>query len=206
MTKGRKAGEPAKSASDFVDLISGRIGKITALVVAIGSLAVGALTQWEKVIDKLVEAGVYTRPSCVLVYPLVFPATVKYSEWDSMKMKLKGRNNCSTSPGLYVTFVRRSTSEPRFVLRVPHEDLPECKGLAPLQVPKCWDPKKPIRNGKGDWEWDVLAPPLTRLSDPRRTEKVSLTWAVYDFDAPTKPAIRVDSAEIEVQNDAESAS
>jgi hypothetical protein len=198
--------EPTKSAFDFVDLITGRIGKITGLVVAIGGLAVGALTQSEQILNKLTALGLYTPPPCAQVDPLIIPATVKYSEWDNMKIKLKGRNNCLTSLGLYVTFVRRTASEPRYVLRVPHDDLPECKGLAPLQEPKCWDPKKPISIAKGDWEWDVLPPPLRQLSDPRRIEKISMTWAVYDFDAPTKPPIRVDTATIEVHNDAGNAS
>jgi hypothetical protein len=206
MTERKNRVEPTKSAFDFVDLITGRIGKITALVVAIGSLAVGALTQWETFIGKLVEMGLYTRPPCVQVNPLMIPATVKYSEWDNMKIQLKGRTNCSTPLGLYVTFVRRTASEPRFVLRVPHEDLPECKGLAPLQEPKCWDPRKPISIGKGDWEWDVRPPPLAQLSDPRRIEKISMTWAVHDYDAPTKPPIRVDTATIEVHSEAGSAS
>ena len=206
MTPRKKDTEPTKGAFDFVDLITGRIGKITALVTAIGGLALLILTQSEQILNKLTALGLYTPPPCAQVDPLIIPATVKYSEWDNMKIKLKGRNNCLTSLGLYVTFVRRTASEPRYVLRVPHDDLPECKGLAPLQEPKCWDPKKPISIAKGDWEWDVLPPPLRQLSDPRRIEKISMTWAVYDFDAPTKPPIRVDTATIEVHNDAGNAS
>jgi hypothetical protein len=206
MTERKQKVEPTKSAFDFVDLITGRIGKIAGLVGAIGGLAVLILHQSEQILGVLEALHLYTRPPCVQVDPLMIPATVKYSEWDNMKIKLKGRNNCSTSLGLYVTFVRRTTSEPRFVLRVPHDDLPECKGLAPLQEPKCWDPKKPVSIAKGDWEWDVLPPPLRQLSDPHRIEKISMTWAVHDFDAPTKPPIRVDTATIEVHNDAGNAS
>jgi hypothetical protein len=185
----------------FVEVLTGRIGKITGLVTTIGGLALLILTQSEQILNKLTALRLYTPLPCVQVEPLMVPATVKYSEWDRMKLKLKGRNNCSAPLGLFVTFVPRSVSEARFVVRVPHEDLPECKGRAPLE-PKCWDPKKPVSSGKGDWEWEVLPPPLAQLSDPRRIEKISITWYVYDYDAPTKPAIRVDSATIEVHNDA----
>jgi hypothetical protein len=78
--------------------------------------------------------------------------------------------------------------------------LPECKGRAP-QEPRCWDPKKPVSSGKGNWEWEVLPPPLAQLSDPRRIEKISITWYVYDYDAPTKSAILVGNSTIEVHNE-----
>jgi len=200
MTPRKEDTEPTKSAFDLVDLITGRIGKITALLTAIGGFVLLILTQSEQVLNKLTALGLYTPLSCVQVEPLMIPATVKYSEWESMKLKLKGRNNCSTPFGLFVTFVPRSASETGFVVRVPHEDLPECKGRTP-QEPICWDPKKPVSSGKGDWEWEVLPPRLARMSDPRRIEKISITWYVYDYDAPTKPAIRVGSATIEVHND-----
>ncbi len=200
MTRRKEDTGPTKGAFDFVDLITGRIGKITALLTAIGGLVLLILTQSEQVLNKLTAMSLYTPLACVQVEPLMIPATVKYSEWESMKLKLKGRNNCSTPFGLFVTFVPRSASETGFVVRVPHEDLPECKGRAP-QEPRCWDPKKPVSSGKGDWEWEVLPPRLARMSDPRRIEKISITWYVYDYDAPTKPAIRVGSATIEVHND-----
>jgi len=200
VTAQEKKTEPTKGAFDFVDLITGKIGKITALLTAIGGLILLILTNSEQILNKLTALGLYTHPPCVQVEPLKIPERVKYSEWDNMKIKLKGRNNCSTPFGLYVTFVPRSASEARFVLRIPHEDLPECKGGAP-QDPKCWDPRKPVSKGKGGWECEIPPPPLARLSDPRSIENISITYYVYDYDAPTKPAIRVGSVEIKVEND-----
>jgi hypothetical protein len=200
VTAPEKETEPTKGVSDFINLITGKIGKITALLTAIGGLVLLILTNSEQILNKLTALGLYTHPPCVQVEPLIIPATVKYSEWDNMKMKLKGRNNCSTPFGLYVTFIPRSASEARFVLRIPHEDLPECKVGAP-QDPKCWDPQKPVSKGKGDWECEIPPPPLARLSGPRSIEIISITYYVYDYDAPTKPAIRVGSVEIKVEND-----
>ena len=192
--------EPTKGGFEFIELLTGKIGKLTAFLTAIGGLAVLILTQSEQILSKATSLGLYTPRPCVEVEPLVIPATVKYSEWDSMKLKLKGRNNCSTPLGLFVIFVPGSASETGFVVRVPHEDLPECKTLAPKD-PTCWNPKKPVSSGKGAWEWEVPPPRLARMRDPRQIEKISITWYVYDYDSPTKSAILVDSATIEVHND-----
>lgn len=191
---------PTKGAFDFVDLITGRIGKITAFLTALGGLVLLILTQSEQILSKAIALGLYTPRPCVQVEPLVIPATVKYSEWDSMKLKLKGRNNCSTPLGLFVIFVPRNASETGFVVKVPHEDLDECKGRAPKE-PRCWDTKKPVSSGKGAWEWEVPPPRLARMRDPRQIEKISISWYVYDYDSPTKSAILIDSATIEVHND-----
>jgi hypothetical protein len=191
---------PTKGAFDFVDLLTGRIGKITAFLTALGGLVLLILTQSEQILTKATALGLYTPRQCVEVEPLVIPAAVKYSEWDSMKLKLKGRNNCSAPLGLFVIFVPASASETGFVIRVPHEDLPECRSGAPKD-PTCWNPKKPLRSGKGAWEWEVPPPRLARMRNPGQTEKISITWYVYDYDSPAKSAIQVNSATIEVQND-----
>jgi hypothetical protein len=196
MTPRKKDTEPTKAAFEFVDLITGRIGKIGGLLIAVGVI----LTQSELIRNKITALGLYTPSPCVQAEPLIMPATVKYSEWDSMKLKLKGRNNCSTPFGLFVTYIPRSASETNFVVKVPHESLPECTGRA-QQEPKCWDGKRPVSSGKGDWEWEFLPPPLARLSDPRRIEKISIAWYVYDYDAPAKSAILVGNSTIEVHND-----
>jgi hypothetical protein len=130
---------------------------------------------------------------------LIIPDTVKYSEWDTMEIKLKGRNTCPTSLGLYVTFVHRQNQQ-RFVLGVPYADRSECNKGARLEEPECWDWKIPL--DKGDWEWGVQPPPLTALSDPRRIEKISIKWAVYNYNAPAKSPLRADTATVEIHNDA----
>jgi len=192
--------EPTKSSFDAVlDLLTGRIGKITALLGAVAALLVMVFDTGKKTIDKITAS--MTQAPCLVVTQSSIPAKVKYSEWDGTKFKLKGHNSCSSEPGLYVTFLRRSASETRFIVGIPHDDLPQCKGLTPIHEQACWGRKKPVIIGKGDWDWDVLLPPLTRLTNPRGTEKVLITWEVRDMDNPTKPPIFVDSATIEIQND-----
>jgi len=203
MSEQPKETEPTKKAFDFVELITGRVGKIAALVTAVGGLALVILNQSEQVRDKLIALGWYTPPPCLQIERLSMPDTVQYSEWDNMEIKLKGRNTCPTSLGLYVTFVHRQNHQ-RFVLGVPYEDRPECKGPTRLEEPECWDWKIPL--DKGDWEWRVQAPPLTALSDPRRIEKISIKWAVYNYKAPAKSLLRADTATVEIHNDAASTS
>ena len=202
MTDQEKEPKPTKGAFDFVDLITGRIGKITGLVGAVGALLVLVLTQYEQVLGKLTGLHLYTPRPCVEIEPLVIPATVQYRDWDNMKMKLKGRNNCGAPLGLYVAFVRRTDSEPRFILRAPGEDSPACKKGPSAHVPDCWDMSKPVGHGKGNWELDVKPPPLTPLSDPRRIERISISWFVYDLDAPTQVLYGTGPVTIEVHNDA----
>jgi hypothetical protein len=201
MSTPKEGTEPEKGKPDWIELVTGRIGKISALVAALGGLLVLILNQFESVQKKAIGMKLYSPGACVEVRQVVFPKTVKFSEWDAMRIRLIGFNSCDKPLGLYVTFVRRTASEPRFILRVPHEELPECRGKAPLLEPKCWDPKKPVAIGKGDWEWETLPPPLSQLSDPRSIETIALTWEVRDYDEPTKPPIATDSVPIEVRYD-----
>lgn len=201
MTERKKPFTPTKSVSGPVDVITGWLLSIKGLMVAIGGAVLVALTLWPQITGKLADLG-YTPAPCLQVDPPMFPATVEYTEWDHTTIKLKGRNNCSKTPGLYVTFAPR-TGKSLLRLRLPHEELAECKGLF-LQEPTCWDTKKNF--DKGDWEWNVLLPPLVRVDDPPRVEKIWITWAVYDSDAPTKPPILTDNAPVEVRNPARDAS
>jgi hypothetical protein len=201
MTEQNENPKQKKRAFDFFDKITKRIGKIKALVVIVGALVVAVLTYARQITTILKDMGIYTPPPCVEVVEVVIPPTIKYSEWEHMKITLKGRNNCSNQIGLYVSFLPQASSERRIVLRGPHEDYAECRLIASSREPKCWDPKKPIITGKGKWEWNVPPPHLEKLADPLPIEKISFNWYVYDFDAPDKPAIQTGTAIIEVQND-----
>jgi hypothetical protein len=201
MTERKAKFKQTKSSFDFFDLMTKRISKIKALVVVIGALVVAILMDAKQIIGVLSELKLYTPSPCVEVEDLKLPKKIKYSEWENMKITLKGRNNCSTPLGLYVMFLPHATSERRIVLRGPHENYTECRCLATSQDPKCWDPKKPIKRGKGNWEWNVPPPHLEKLSDTRPIEKISINWYVYDYDAPNKPAILTGTDTIEVHDD-----
>lgn len=197
----RKTKDERKSGgTDWIDVATGRVGKITAFFTTLGALVLVLLNQSEQ-IQKKVTAMLAPR-QCVEVSKVVVPRTIEYSEWDKMRIQITGRNNCDETLGLYVTFQGRVSSEPRFRLRPPYEDLPECGGGEPVQLPKCWDRKKPVAIGKGEWGWEVLPPPLVQLNDPTPTARISVTWDVRNVDQPDKPPLASDSAQIEVTNKA----
>lgn len=171
--------QPAGSASPtgVLDTVTGNLGKITALLGAVAAL----LAASQGLFDHLFPS---TQRPCVEIDAQVFPEAVKYTEWDKTPIRIKGRNTCGKSLGVYVTFVRRQTGKPNFVLGTPY-DHPECERGTPEQVPKCWDGKKPVRiDNHGNWEWETRPPPLSLLSDPGPIEEIAVTWEVRDIDEP----------------------
>lgn len=212
MTEQKKKVQPTKGGFGFIDLLTGRIGKATALVAAVGGLVLMILNKSElilgksdQVLGKLAAMGLYTRAPCVQVDEFMIPATVKYKEWENMTIKLNGHNNCSITLDGYVTFDRRTDAGSRLIrFRLPHEDLPECRRQAlqvPLQEPTCWDAMIPILIGKGKWQWDLRPPPLETLSDPRQIGKIAITWRLHNYDSPTNKPMWVRDSVTEVQND-----
>ena len=202
MTKRQKNNEAAKSGFDvFMERITGRVGKITALVAALGGLVIAGLTQSDQIRAKLVSTGWYTPRPCVSIDTTAFPATVKLSEWDNTTVTLHGSKNCTTDLGLYVAFLRDIRNDQLFVVRPPRGNYKECNALRSDLFPNCWDFKKPLVNGKGEWSWNVPLPPLERLSDPHRVEKILVSWSVRDYDDPNKSPILADTAAITVQSE-----
>ena len=185
---------PAASKIDWVGLATGRLGKLTALLAAI----LLVLSQIEQVHTKLAELfGLASRP-CVTVDKVSIPATIDAADWERSSITITGRNNCSRPIGLYVTFTRRTLSEPTFLLRGPRQEGKECAGYASLQVPQCWDSKKPITIAKGPWTFTPGLPGLEQLRNPHPDEKIDFQWEVRDFDEPAKPPIATDHKEIHV--------
>jgi hypothetical protein len=199
MTRGTKGGKGAPGGlGAFVERMTEDVKKVTLLIAAVGALAGAVYATREKWSQLLT---IWQRPSgsCVRVDTPSFPDMVKLSEWDNARIKLSGRNECPAEFGLYVTFRRHLTDQPLFVVKSPHADLSECKGLSSELVPECWDFKKPITRDKGEWKWEVQLPPIERLRDFGVHERLQVSWTVRNFDDPKKPAIVADTTTIEVQ-------
>ena len=186
-------------ATDWIEVVTGRVGKITALLTALGGLLVVVLNQSDQFLKKLRTMELFPSYSCVEIDKVVIPQTVEYSEWENMRIGIGGRNNCKESLGLYVTFQERVSNEPRFRLRAPYEGQGGC-GSESVQLPGCWDYKKPVAVGK--WGWEVLPPPMTQLNNPVPTAKITVRWDVRNVDQPDKHPLASDSAQIEVTNKA----
>jgi hypothetical protein len=190
----------ARRANSIIERLTGHAGKVTALIVAIGGLGTALLTQMERVKEQVVKL-VPSTP-CVVVAPAKFPSSVKLSEWEDIRIKLNGRNNCSGELGLYVTFLPNFKNAKLFSISPPHVDLPKCDNfLISESEPRCWNAKKPVVIGKGEWTYDVLLPNIERLADRQSVEKMIVDWELRDVDAPTKAAMARDTVIIEVHND-----
>ena len=192
-------GEPGRAG--ILDILTGRIGKLTALI---GALA-GLVAAWQTLVGPIIggeDTQVPPPKLCVEIDAQEFPAAVKYSDWETTPIRVKGRNNCDKPIGVYATFVRRQTSEPRFVLGVPYDSLPGCDRGTPVLDPKCWDRKKPVPIDKrGDWEWETRPPPLWLLGDPGSIEEIAVIWEVRDLDQPKNDPLATSPVTIKLIDD-----
>lgn len=162
-----------------------KIGEIQTLVGAVVMLIVVVLGGWYQIRRASEGTAVVTPPKCVRISNVWWPREVAYTDWHDARMSVSGRNDCNQELGLYLTFgARRDTEPPRFSLRQPYEDSPECTGAAAQGLPKCWDAQKPIPISAGAWRWEAPLPPLKKIGEPRSTEVLGFTWAVRDYDAP----------------------
>lgn len=197
----KPGGESAPARPGILDVLTGNIGKITALVGAVA----GLVAAWQALFGQLFEeqAPEPAAPRvCVEVDAQDFPQAVKYSDWKTTPIRVKGRNNCDKPLGVYATFVRRQSSEPSFVLGVPYDSLPGCDRGTPLLEPKCWDRKKPVPiDRRGEWEWETRPPPLWLLGDPGSIEEIAVTWEVRDLDQPTDDPLATSSVTIKLIDD-----
>lgn len=132
------------------------------------------------------------------------PASVAYSRWDDMAIKLKGKYNCSENFGLYVTFIPHNRSNARWRLEPP-ANINQCRDIdGSLLHPQCWDPKKPIAvTPDGTWEWRINPPLLSKIGEFGAVEEIDLQYEVRDFDSPDK-TLSTSKVTINVTRDADS--
>jgi hypothetical protein len=206
VTNLKEGADSGSMVDKLVDVLTARVTKITGLIVAIGGLTAALVQQFPNIISLLIALGILAPLPCVQVVSTKFPDSVNLSEWDNAKVEVRGRNNCNTELGLYLVFIRDSKNERLFTITARHSEFPECRTLASDAEPKCWDPKKPVRIGKGEWSYGVPLPHIERVGNPQRLEKILMGWYLHDYDAPAKAAIAVDTVTIVVHNDADNRS
>jgi hypothetical protein len=203
----------APKKKDAFELLTGKVGKITALIAALTLVVTNLDTLVSKVQvlssklspETTTPAEPTTRPlqqSCVEIYKVEFPQEIAYSEWNDHFISVTGRNNCDRDLGLYLTFTHRVGAEPpRLVLRSPYaETFAECTGAASLSLPKCWDQMKPIPIVEGRGRWDAPLPPAFRLGE-FETERLMFRLEVHDLDAPNADAVWKKTVEITIRDD-----
>lgn len=187
-----------KSSWGFLDVITGRIGKIAALITAVVIL-LGAVEKFFNVWSNLFGIGSEEAPR-VEVHPepktlmdcfkleMSYPKTVPISKWDSMDLVLTGRNDCQQPLDVHVAFKTASNR-----IRI-ESAFSECLELS---NPACWEEKilEP-----GDLRWKVTPPRLTPLKIPLGGPvKININWVIYN--AVTKNRLGADTAQLQLVDD-----
>jgi hypothetical protein len=185
------------SSNRILDALTGRIGKIAALITAIVALL--TVTQQmlggtHKLADIWAEFWSVPEDECFTAEMNVAPTDVPLKKWSSVKFELIGSNRCRANLAVHVAFKAQSGN---LVVSPPFRspDQPVCTGY---ENPDCWEVKSLDKGKVIDW---VLTPPrleaLSPLSDP---VKIAINWMV--FNTETRKQVRAGKAEITVQPDA----
>lgn len=192
MADSRKS-QSGKGSSSFMDLITGKLGKIGALIVALSAVLGGV----EKLFDVSSNIAAIFGGEEKVVAPtglkdcfeaeLSYPDEVSFDEWSSMELKMLGENKCAENLHGHVAFQTLGGT----TLRIK----PFKKGCSELAEPDCWEP---ITFDKGKpVDYPVMVPDLDRLGALSREVEVNIFWYVY---AESK-SIRSGKATITVRAD-----
>ena len=181
-----------KRASGILTLLNSKIGKLTALFLAIVAL-LGAVEKvfnvWSSLFPVETTEG---SPKDCFKSEMMHPSKVSISAWPSMTLRMTGRNDCSQTLSVHVAFKARGD---RIRIEPPYPTDFHCR----VNEPDCWEQRslKP-----GDFDWKVGPPDLTLLKKPLGDPVfVRINWVVYN--AETKTQLWADNAEIEVHDDPE---
>lgn len=198
MTDEKENSEPKKSSWGSLDVITGRIGKIAALITAVVIL-LGALEKFFNVWSNLRGTGkkeaaheqVHPEPKTLMdcfKLEMSYPKAVPINKWDSMDLVLTGRNDCQQRLDVHVAFKTASNR-----IRI-QSGVSEC---LELPNPNCWEEKiiEP-----GDLHWKVTPPRLTVLKIPLGDPvMININWVIYN--AVTKNRLDADTAQLQLVDD-----
>lgn len=193
------AGKVMTKVDRWMDIATGRLAKITGLVVAVGLLVTTAVNKWGEV-AKIVNppapqaasaAAQGTNasrppPDCLKVTSAKFPDELIYSrasnDWDgSARVEISGRNDCGPGVGLYIAITGTS---PILTLAAPGlGQVTECERPS-LSASACWDSWMPV-DTKPDktWVWRVRLPPASPKDDEHLTDAtIRISYQVRRMD------------------------
>lgn len=179
------AGKPGSRLDRWMDIVTSRLAKVTALLVAAGLLVTTAVNKWNEVV-KLVHpsaapasaAAAEGRPTalpppdCLKVTSTRFPNGLVYSrklnDWaGDAQVEVAGRNDCGPGVGLYLAITATSNM---LTLKPPGlGKVTECEKPS-LSASACWDYWVPVETqADKTWLWRVRLPP----AEPRDDEHMA---------------------------------
>jgi hypothetical protein len=158
----------------FVDAITGKVGKVGALIIALAALLSGV----EKIFNVSSnflggqeEVAVVIKLKDCFEAELEHPDEVPFGGWPDMRLDLSGENKCGETLIGHVAFKAPGGTSLR--IRAP---FPPASGECQLAVPDCWDQ---IRFPEGKVDWNVSVPKLERLGSLLKPVPIDINWTVY---------------------------
>ena len=191
MSDEKRNSEPKRNSSDLLGMLTGRIGKITALVLPVVALLGAAERTFEISSNFLAifkfEESVTPRTTLKDCFQaeMKYPLTVSVSGWQSMPLSLRGWNDCRQRLGVHVAFKAKQLDKVRI-------ESPVSDCLDPVDT-RCWE-EKYIDTGEVDEKFipphlEVLKKPL---GDP---VDININWVVYNV----KTKMRLDAGATQIQ-------
>ena len=196
MTNEEEKGGKSNRASTFLDVISGKIGKIGAVVVVLATLVGGFATFMDGVrkikssFTELFGGGKNGDPvsilgktvrDCVKVVLLDPDKEISIDDWNAPDqtdlLRLKVENTCDSAVGAFVSFRPPARMTKTAIIIEP---LNKCSAPE-ISNPDCWEKK---RLEKGEVVWSLDRPLLRQQGEKTSGEviEISVRWSLYDTD------------------------
>lgn len=189
MSDEERDSEPKQASSDLLGKITGRIGKVIALIVAFGTL-LGAIEHFFETGSSLI-ARFKTDKSLKDCFraEMKYPKTVSISGWRSMPLSLTGRNSCREKLGIHIAFKTK-----RLAMVAFESPVSDCRDLV---NPDCWE-EKSIETG--DVNEMFIPPHLQVLKKPLgEPVDININWVVYNVE--TRKQLDSGAAQIQLTDD-----
>jgi len=179
MTNEEEKGGKSNHASTFLDVISGKIGKIGAVVVVLATLVGGFATFMDGVrkikssFTELFGGGTKSsNPALCVEAKLLYPPEVSLADWKKMPLSLTGENNCKER---VIAFIYFKAPPSLLVLSSPFR--PGCNGL---KEDDCWEN---LALEPGPVNLELTRPSLRPLKNPLgEPVPIRINWTLYGKD------------------------
>ena len=187
MNDEEKQPERKKKSSDLLGMLTGRIGKTTALLLALTGL-IGAAENFFEISSRVLEIFEAEKKTCFQAR-MSYPKTVSVNGWQSMSLRLSGTNDCRERLGVHIAFKAKRLN--KVIIGSP---VSTC--VDPVD-PSCWEVKY-IEAGAVDAKF--LAPHLEVLKKPLGDPiDLNINWVVYNVE--NRKRLDADAVQIQLTDD-----
>ena len=179
-----------RASPEFLDALTGRIVKIGALLGACAAVITTAVT-FRTELGKLIHPSAPASLTDCFKPLMIYPPTIAVGGWESMDLRMTGRNDCQETLAVYVAFKVRQADTVQ--IEAPFKGDPDCQAGGP----GCWERFSPA---PGDLTRRIIPPRLTLLKRPLgRPVPIYINWIIYA--AETGKQIRADTGTIVLVDD-----